>query len=603
MPTTEGTVQMGNLLDHMGDESVCELLEVGLGMLARARLGEGVRATAQSCVQNIVTSAFRRLKGLQKEDVDKLLEDAKHHEEKIKLSSKKIESVGQKEEHPDAKQEKQDEMITESEEKPTEPQVNTPMFTPYGLPTILELLRVLIALLDPNDQAHTDSMRFSALAILNTALEVGGLGLGNWPELREGVTDEGCKYLFQVCFPLNLFAAPLTMAQLTRADSPSLLAQSLRTTSTLFSTLLPHLRPQLELFLSYLIDRLTPSNPAPLPPQFLNLRSDSRPSTPSVKTEGRVTPVADASTIESSSPASTPKPVSLLPPVPNETRELMLDSLTQVALRPSFMVDCWVNFDCSTDSEDLFERLIAFLTRGVYPHGPPKSDGSSHFFEGLDSTQLLSLEILLAFVSSMADRLEQGDETWPSEAPTTASLKEAKGRKAVILTGAALFNTKPKNGLSFLEEKGIIVPDPADEGTDEEKRHLAIARFLRHCSRLDKKLLGEFISRPDQLGLLKAYIGLFNFSGKSVADAMRELLETFRLPGEAQPIARITETFAEHFFSFSPPEIADQDAVYVLAYSVIMLNTDLHNPQNRVCLSTIPYLSMVLTSEIETHDS
>jgi brefeldin A-resistance guanine nucleotide exchange factor 1 len=39
---------------------------------------------------------------------------------------------------------------------------------------------------------------------------------------------------------------------------------------------------------------------------------------------------------------------------------------------------------------------------------------------------------------------------------------------------------------------------------------------------------------------------------KSIADAMRELLEAFRLPGEAQPIARITETFAEHFFSFRP---------------------------------------------------
>ena len=29
-------------------------------------------------------------------------------------------------------------------------------------------------------------------------------------------------------------------------------------------------------------------------------------------------------------------------------------------------------------------------------------------------------------------------------------------------------------------------------------------------------------------------------------------------------------------------EIKSQDAVYVLAYSVIMLNTDLHNPQVRV---------------------
>lgn len=73
-----------------------------------------------------------------------------------------------------------------------------PPFTPYGLPTILELLRVLIALLNPSDQAHTDSMRVAALAILNTALEVGGSSLGTWPELREGVRDEGCKYLFQV---------------------------------------------------------------------------------------------------------------------------------------------------------------------------------------------------------------------------------------------------------------------------------------------------------------------------------------------------------------------------------------------------------------------
>jgi hypothetical protein len=31
-------------------------------------------------------------------------------------------------------------------------------------------------------------------------------------------------------------------------------------------------------------------------------------------------------------------------------------------------------------------------------------------------------------------------------------------------------------------------------------------------------------------------------------------------------------------------EIRSEDAVYVLAYSVIMLNTDLHNPQVKVCV-------------------
>jgi len=65
---------LGSMLEHMGDESVCELLEVGLGMLARARLGEGLRNTAQSCVQAIVRAAFTRLRGLTPEHVERLLE-------------------------------------------------------------------------------------------------------------------------------------------------------------------------------------------------------------------------------------------------------------------------------------------------------------------------------------------------------------------------------------------------------------------------------------------------------------------------------------------------------------------------------------------------
>jgi Sec7-like guanine-nucleotide exchange factor len=39
---------------------------------------------------------------------------------------------------------------------------------------------------------------------------------------------------------------------------------------------------------------------------------------------------------------------------------------------------------------------------------------------------------------------------------------------------------------------------------------------------------------------------------KPVAEAMREMLEAFRLPGEAQQIARITETFASIYFASEP---------------------------------------------------
>lgn len=206
----------GSMLDQMSDESVCELLEVGLGMLGRARLGEGLRNGAQSCVQGIVRACFARLKSLTKEDVDRLMASVRENGASTDQTVN-VEATINNNEQPDDKEgevtssrksvdtsrisdeatKKSEEIKSPVEEDDAADQVPPP-FTPHGLPTILELLRVLTALLNPADQAHTDSMRISALAILNTALEVGGLTLGNWPELREGLRDEGCRYLFQV---------------------------------------------------------------------------------------------------------------------------------------------------------------------------------------------------------------------------------------------------------------------------------------------------------------------------------------------------------------------------------------------------------------------
>lgn len=59
----------------------------------------------------------------------------------------------------------------------------------------------------------------------------------------------------------------------------------------------------------------------------------------------------------------------------------------------------------------------------------------------------------------------------------------------------------------------------------------------------------------------------------------RTFLSGFRLPGEAQKIDRLMEKFAERFVSCNPDAFKSADVGYVLAYSVIMLNTDAHNPQ------------------------
>ena len=59
--------------------------------------------------------------------------------------------------------------------------------------------------------------------------------------------------------------------------------------------------------------------------------------------------------------------------------------------------------------------------------------------------------------------------------------------------------------------------------------------------------------------------------------ALRVLMMQFRLPGEAQQIDRILEKFASRYHEMNPGVFLNADTAFVLAFSIIMLNTDLHN--------------------------
>lgn len=81
-------------------------------------------------------------------------------------------------------------------------------------------------------------------------------------------------------------------------------------------------------------------------------------------------------------------------------------------------------------------------------------------------------------------------------------------------TGVLRFNEKPKTGLVFLEENKLIYADEA-QGVSRPR---SLAIFLKNCSRLDKRLLGDFISRPDNAEVLTEYISLFNFKNVSLSN-------------------------------------------------------------------------------------
>ncbi|EPB73862.1 Sec7 domain protein [Ancylostoma ceylanicum] len=91
-----------------------------------------------------------------------------------------------------------------------------------------------------------------------------------------------------------------------------------------------------------------------------------------------------------------------------------------------------------------------------------------------------------------------------------------------------------------------------------------------------------------------AYVDDLDFSGRDFVSSLRLFLEKFRLPGEAQKIDRLMEKFASRYCECNPSLglFASADTAYVLAYSIIMLTTDLHSAQVKSKMTKDQYVNM-----------
>ena len=96
---------------------------------------------------------------------------------------------------------------------------------------------------------------------------------------------------------------------------------------------------------------------------------------------------------------------------------------------------------------------------------------------------------------------------------------------------------------------------------------------------VDPVAAGEFLGSAEAARTTRAFVDAHDFVGAEFDVALRAFLGgPFRLPGEAQKIDRVMEAFAARYCRCNPGVFATPDAAYVLAFAVIMLNTDAHNP-------------------------
>ncbi|TRZ01931.1 hypothetical protein DNTS_012385 [Danionella cerebrum] len=293
-----------------------------------------------------------------------------------------------------------------------------------------------------------------------------------------------------------------------------------------------------------------------------------------------------------------------------EHKWMVIQTLTRICADAQCVVDIYVNYDCDLNAANIFERLVNDLSK--------IAQGRSGQELGMTPLQELSLrkkglECLVSILKCMVEwsrdmyvnpnlqanlgqeRPAEGDssdvklpEHLSSRRDSVSSLESTvssgiqpdhpeqyeviKQQKEIIEHGIELFNKKPKRGLQYLQEQGMLGTSPED-----------IAQFLQQEERLDTTQVGEFLGENVKFNkeVMYCYVDQLDFCGKDFVSALRAFLEGFRLPGEAQKIDRLMEKFAARYLECNQGQtlFASADTAYVLAYSIIMLTTDLHSPQ------------------------
>ncbi|XP_053618665.1 IQ motif and SEC7 domain-containing protein 1 isoform X2 [Plodia interpunctella] len=146
-------------------------------------------------------------------------------------------------------------------------------------------------------------------------------------------------------------------------------------------------------------------------------------------------------------------------------------------------------------------------------------------------------------------------------------------RKRQYRVGLNLFNKKPERGIAYLISRGFLENSPR-----------GVARFLITRKGLSKQMIGEYLGNlqnPFNMAVLECFVNELDLSGMAADVALRRYQAHFRLPGEAQKIERLVEAFARRYCVCNPDfvqRLRTQDTIFVLAFAIIMLNTDLHTP-------------------------
>eukprot|EP00835_Amoeboradix_gromovi_P000598 NODE_22_length_38364_cov_0.248661.p1 type:complete len:1377 gc:universal NODE_22_length_38364_cov_0.248661:12236-8106(-) len=277
--------------------------------------------------------------------------------------------------------------------------------------------------------------------------------------------------------------------------------------------------------------------------------------------------------------------ISLLPVYPHHFEvyfKLLLNQINEHSIHVlstinvKYWIEFYINYDCNPTMQiNLFEKLILFFNKTITNHSDyePYPALVEPFYPASTVVPFTPNQLRTYCLNHLSILLEQwvnwSNTPLPIEQQAIDHAIHQKQFKSILEQGLKKFNVKPKHGIQFLVSNNCI-PDNTPA---------SIAKVLFHNGhQLSLTALGDYLGELENTEIMRQFIDFYDFTGLSFLSALRLLLSKFRLPGEAQKIDRLMLKFADRFTTFNQL-FANADTAYILAYSIILLNTDLHNPQ------------------------
>jgi hypothetical protein len=161
------------------------------------------------------------------------------------------------------------------------------------------------------------------------------------------------------------------------------------------------------------------------------------------------------------------------------------------------------------------------------------------------------------------------------------------GRHGSLTPATPGSNASKNNSLQLTREKdSVTLPERREDETP--------ARYLARLEDiLSRGVIASALSKgtdPFSASVLRSYMRTFGFFEEPMDMAIRKLLMEAELPKETQQIDRCLQAFANRYHECNPGIYSSPDQAYFIAFSLLILHTDVFNKNNKYKMQKADYL-------------